>query len=105
MDHLLILLYNMIEPVLVGSSLSVCLQLPMVSGLGFIVLTLVGIVPLLLSGKRAAIKCKSYLAIFMGLVAVVSLGTKGYYYYELQNKDITNQETIDLYHLFGIWQG
>lgn len=52
MDHVLIIMYNMIEPVLVGLSLSVCLQLPMVTGLSYIAITLLGILPFLLSGKR-----------------------------------------------------
>lgn len=103
MDHLLILLYNMIEPVLVGLSLSVSLQLPMVTGLGYIAITLLGIVPFLLSGKRTQIKCKKYLAVFMGIVAIVALGVKGYYYINLGQKEITNQDTLDLMHFCGIW--
>lgn len=46
---MLIVLYHVIEPFLVGCSLSACLQLPMISGFVYIVVTLLGIVPILLT--------------------------------------------------------
>ena len=79
-DHLLILLYHIIEPLLVGCSLTVCLQLPMISGLVFIAATLCGLLPFLLSAERSKIKWKRFLSIFMTLIALIALATKSYFY-------------------------
>jgi hypothetical protein len=101
-DHLLILLYHIIEPLLVGCSLTVCLQLPMISGLVYIVATLCGIVPFLLTAERSKIKWKRFLSIFMILIALIALATKSYYYAE-SNHVLTPDSTLKLYHLFGIY--
>jgi hypothetical protein len=77
----LILLYNLVEPLLIALSLSVCMQLPMVSGLVYIVIDLLGILPLMLSGSAGHIKCKRFLCAFMLLITLASLSVKGYYYY------------------------
>lgn len=101
-DHLLILLYHIIEPLLVGCSLTVCLQLPMISGLIYIAATLCGIIPFLLTAERTKIKWKRFLSLFMILIAIAALATKGYFYVESSN-ELTPESTLELYHLFGIY--
>lgn len=101
-DHLLIILYHIIEPLLVGCSLTVCLQLPMISGLIYIVATLCGIIPFLLTAQRSKIKWKRFLSLFMILIAIIALATKGYFYAESSHV-LTPDSTLFLYHLFGIY--
>jgi hypothetical protein len=44
------------------------------------------------------------LAIFMFIISMVAIATKGFYYHFVMHTDITDQHVIDEFHLFGIWQ-
>lgn len=75
----------------------------MISSAAYLLVTLAGILPILLSEKRGHVKCKSYLAFFMIFLAVISLALKGYYYHHLKQNPVTDLHKIDEYRFFGIW--
>lgn len=103
MDHVKILFYNLAEPLIVATSLSVCLQLPMISGLVYLLITLIGIVPNLLNPNELPIRAKSILAIIMGLISLAAIATKSYFYHVMSTTDVTDSKTIETYHICGIW--
>ena len=44
------------------------------------------------------------LVIFMFLISMAAIATKGFYYDYVMKKDITEEYTIDEFRLFGIWR-
>ena len=44
------------------------------------------------------------LVIFMFLISMAAIATKGFYYDYVMKKDITEEHTIDEFRLFGIWR-
>ena len=67
-DHFKIFTYHFIEPILLAFAMAICLQLPTLSTLVYILIMFLAMLPLLLSANQTNIKMKWFLCCLMILI-------------------------------------
>jgi hypothetical protein len=73
----------------------------MLSGLVYLCLTLLGLLPVLLAEAHGIITCKKVLSILMTLLALAAIGGKTYLYIQVSNGEVQNADRLNM---FGVWQ-
>ena len=101
-DHLKIIIYHTIEPILLGCAIGLCMQNPSLSSLIYIVMVFLGMIPLILTSSIYKIKFKIFQSFLMLFIALAFTVYKSVIYAELQ-KDKTRIRKEGTLNFIGIF--
>ena len=95
-DHIKIYCYHAFEPLVVATSLAVCLQIPSLTTLFYVLLIILTLLPLTLTSSVLKIKVKIFLNVLMLLLAVAFTTLKSYIFFAIGDQETTTDDKWEL---------